>query len=76
MYVPQFGGYCSYGVRMGKKLDIDPQAYAIRNDRLYLLLNRATREVWRKDLDRNIEIARRLWPSLRPIPAAQLNRPE
>lgn len=72
-YIPQFGGYCSYGVRMGKKLDIDPESYAIRNNQLYLLLNRSTKEVWDKDRDRNIAIAHRLWPSIKPVPANELN---
>ena len=25
-YLPMYGGYCAYGVRMGKKLDVDPLA--------------------------------------------------
>jgi YHS domain-containing protein len=72
-YTPQFGGYCSYGVRMGKKLDIDPESYAVRKNQLYLLLNRSTKELWDKDRGRNIAIADRLWPSINPVPASKLN---
>ena len=65
-YAPKFGGYCSYGVRMGKKLDIDPLAYAIKDDRLYVLLNRATLQLWLRDQSNNILIAESLWPKLKP----------
>lgn len=71
-YTPSFGGYCSYGVRMGKKLDIDPMAYAIENDRLYLLLDRSTKTLWDKDRKRNIGIAERLWPGIRSVTAKEL----
>ena len=29
-FTPAYGGYCSYGVSMGQKLDIDPQAFRKR----------------------------------------------
>lgn len=72
-YLPQFNGYCSYGVRMGKKLDIDPHAYRVLDDKLYLLLNRSTQTIWQQDLHKNITIANRLWKTLDPIPAGELN---
>jgi len=72
-YAPQFGGYCSYGVRMGKKLDIDPEAYAVIDNKLYLLLNRSTKELWDLEQERNIAIANSLWPSVKPVPADKLN---
>jgi len=68
-YAPQFGGHCAYGVRMGKKLDVDPEVYAVLDGKLYLLLNRATKEVWDQDRARNIAIANSLWPSLKPAPS-------
>ena len=71
-FVPKYGGYCSYGVRLGKKFDVDPTAWAVVDDELYLQLNHGTQAVWRNDLMKNIEIAERLWPEIQPIPAAQL----
>ncbi|NOQ87565.1 MAG: hypothetical protein GQ550_01450 [Gammaproteobacteria bacterium] len=64
-YVPMYGGYCAYGVRMGKKLDIDPLAYEIKDDHLYVLLNRATHKMWEQDMSENIRISDRLWPQIK-----------
>lgn len=70
-YFPKYGAYCAYGVRMGKKLDIDPLAYAIVDDELYVLLNRATKAIWEKERMKNIGIADRLWPSLKSVSSSQ-----
>lgn len=72
-YTPQFGGYCAYGVSLGKKFDIDPYEYKIHQEKLYLMLNRATKEIWTQHSDRNIAVANRLWPSLKTISPAQLS---
>jgi len=66
-YIPAYGGYCAFGVRMGSKFDIDPEAYEVLDGQLYVLLNRATEEMWLEDLNRNIEIANNLWPSIQHI---------
>ncbi len=63
-FLPAFGGYCAYGVRMGKKFDIDPLAYTIVDGRLYMMLDRATRELWKADPHKNIKIAERIWQSI------------
>lgn len=64
-YVPEYGGYCSYGVRLGRKFDVDPHAWRIVDDRLFLQLDQGTQVVWLKDLDRNISIADSVWPKIR-----------
>lgn len=71
-YVPMYGGYCAYGVRMGKKLDIDPDAYEVVDDRLYVLLNRSTHQLWKKDRERNIHIADIIWPRIKEMPVGAL----
>lgn len=71
-YEPAYGGWCSYGVRVGRKFDIDPNAFRIVDGRLYLQLDMGTQKVWAEDTIRNIAIADRIWPSIRSIPAAQL----
>ena len=35
-YAPQFGGYCAEGMALGRKASIDPRAWLIVEDRLYL----------------------------------------
>ena len=39
-YIPQYGGYCAYAIAVnGKKVDINPKTYEIRDDKLYLFYN-------------------------------------
>ena len=63
-YVPQYGGFCSYGVRMGQKLDIDPNAFRIVDERLFLQLDLGARLTWMKDEAENIVIADDIWQKL------------
>ena len=72
-FVPAFGGFCSYGIAMRKKLSVDPEAFWVEDDRLFLQLDHGTQAVWEKDRVRNIEVADRIWPNIKQIPAAQLN---
>lgn len=71
-YLPRYGGFCSYGVALGQKFDIDPYAYRIVNDKLYLQLDLGTQKIWARDLERNIAIADRVWLGIRLIPVADL----
>lgn len=73
-YAPAYGGWCSYGVRVGRKFDIDPKAWKIVDDRLYLQLDLGTQKVWDKDLKKNIDIADRLWPQIKSTPAKALGQ--
>ncbi|MBO6947147.1 MAG: hypothetical protein JJ855_04125 [Rhodospirillales bacterium] len=68
-YTPAYGGWCSYGVRVGRKFDADPNAWVIESGKLYLQLDLGTQKVWDKDRLKNIEIADRLWPSILSTPA-------
>ena len=72
VYVPAYGGWCSYGVRVGKKFKIDPNAWKIVDNRLFLQLDQGTQKVWLEDNEKNIEIADRLWPNLKSVPADAL----
>ena len=38
-YVPQYGGYCAYGVAVGAKFDGDPHPWRIVDGKFYLNLN-------------------------------------
>ncbi len=60
-YVPQYGGYCAFGMRYGQKSRVDPKAWRIVDGKLYLLLNHGTRAMWERKVDENISIADRLW---------------
>ncbi len=38
-YAPQFGGYCAYGVSLGKLFPVDITTWQVRDGKLYLNLN-------------------------------------
>ncbi|MEM7499985.1 MAG: YHS domain-containing (seleno)protein [Pseudomonadota bacterium] len=69
-YLPAYGGYCSFGVRMGQRLGVDPLAYRIVDDRLFLQHDPGTQRVWRMSERRNIAIADRVWPQIAEPTAA------
>tara|TARA_R110000787_G_scaffold16622_25_gene50854 strand:- start:104711 stop:105172 length:462 start_codon:yes stop_codon:yes gene_type:complete len=71
-YAPAYGGFCSYGVRVGKKFEIDPHAWKIVGDRLFLQLDRGTHILWLEDLEKNISISDRIWPSIETTPRTML----
>lgn len=66
-YRPEYGGYCAYGVRMGRKLPIDPTAFERVDGKLYVFLDRATKLTWKEDKGSNIQIANRIWPDLSSV---------
>ncbi|MFD0861052.1 YHS domain-containing (seleno)protein [Sungkyunkwania multivorans] len=38
-YLPEYGGFCAYGVALNKKVKVDPKTYEIRDGKLYLFYN-------------------------------------
>lgn len=64
-YLPQYGGYCAYGVAQGAKPDIDPHAFRIVDGRLYLNLNADVQKRWQADIPGFIVKADRNWPTLK-----------
>ena len=67
-FLPQFGGYCAYGVSVGKKFDGDPRVFEIVDGKLYLNLNPDIQATWRKDQRGNIRKAEQQWANVRPTP--------
>ena len=63
-FAPQYGGYCALVVSRGELADIDPDAWAIVNDKLYLDYDRKTHNRWLRDRDENIKKADKNWPEL------------
>lgn len=64
-YLPAYGGFCAYGVAVGKKLDVDPEAWKVVEGRLYLNLNKKVQASWLEDVPGNIARADTNWPSLK-----------
>lgn len=71
-YAPAYGGYCAYGVTQKQKFDIDPNAWEIVGDRLFLQLDPGTRLIWLENRDGHIATADTLWPEIKRIPAEDL----
>jgi len=45
-YAPQFGGYCSFAVSTGFTAKIDPTAFAVIDNKLYLYNDQTFKEKW------------------------------
>lgn len=63
-YVPQFGGFCAMGVALGKKLDGDPLAWKVVDNKLYLNVNKEVQKKWLEDVPGHIQTARDSWPAI------------
>lgn len=71
-YLPAYGGYCAYGVAVGKKFVGDPDVWAIVDGRLYLNLDTKIQGLWAKDIPGHIEKADTKWPRIRDKDPAEL----
>ena len=60
-YLPQYGGFCAYGVAVGGKLDGDPTLWRIVDGKLYLNLNPEIQRTWEGNIPRYIRRADRNW---------------
>lgn len=71
-YIPQYGGFCAFGVSVGKKFDGDPMLWKIEDGKLYLNLNEEIYETFLKDVDGNIEKADGNWTEIEHTAARDL----
>ena len=71
-YLPQNGGFCTYGVSVGKKFDGDPAYHAIIDERLYVFLNRQIFEAFNKDRQGTIAKAEENWKTIRTVAVEDL----
>ena len=65
MYVPQYGGYCAYGLADGHKAPTDPGAWTIVNGKLYLNYDKDVQNSWNKKQREYIVAADKLWPGIK-----------
>lgn len=71
-YLPQNGGFCTFGVSVGKKFDGDPQFAAVVDGKLYLFLNEAIFREFQKDQSGTIANAEANWKKIRSTEATKL----
>ena len=71
-YIPLYGGYCAYGVAMGKHLDIDPTNFKIIGGKTYLFLKNQevdAKKLWdAKSEKKQLADAAAYWQILRLLP--------
>ena len=60
-YMPQYGGFCAYAASQGAQADIDPIAWRIIDDRLYLNYDLRVQKVWATNLSEHIQAADKYW---------------
>lgn len=58
-YIPQYGGYCAYAVAVsGKKVNINPKTFEIREGKLYLFYNTGktnTLDLWTNESPEDLQ---------------------
>lgn len=64
VHAPRYGGFCAYGVARGYKVDFDPEAWHIRDGRLYLNYDLGVQREWMRDIPGHIARADANWPRL------------
>ncbi len=60
-YLPQYGGFCTFGVSVAKKFDGDPRYAAVQDGKLYVFLNEAIFAEFQKDRAGTIAKAEKNW---------------
>ena len=63
-YAPQYGGYCAYAVSQGYTAAIDPDAWKIVDDKLYLNFSLKVQKIWEEDIPGYIAKADVNWPQI------------
>ena len=71
-YAPAYGGYCAYGVSVGKKFVGDPEVWRVVDNRLYLNLDANIQDEWFKDVPGRIKTADKKWVQIKDKSAASL----
>jgi YHS domain-containing protein len=64
-YAPQYGGYCAWAVANNYTATIDPQAWAVVDDKLYLNYSLDVQKDWQQDVPGNISKGDANWPDIR-----------
>lgn len=71
-YVPAYGGYCAFGVSVGKKFVADPEVWRVVDGRLYLNLDARIQDDWLKDVPGRIKLANTNWREIKDKNPASL----
>lgn len=68
-YLPQFGGFCAFGVYAGAKFRVDPNKFVVSNGKYYLFLNNVevdAKQLWLAEKESKLlATANKNWKTLR-----------
>jgi YHS domain-containing protein len=64
-FVPQYGGYCAFGMAQGYKATTTPEAWTIVNEKLYLNYSLGVQNDWQKDQTNMIQKADKNWNTVK-----------
>ena len=67
-YVPQYHGFCAFGVAEGAKAPADPTAYSVYHDKLYFNYSPAVATKFATDLPGYVDRADHNWPKVQNQP--------
>jgi YHS domain-containing protein len=67
-YAPQYGGYCAFGVAGGYKVKVDPEAFSVRDGKLYLNYDARVQARWLKDVPGYLSKSEANWSALKDKP--------
>ena len=71
-YLPENGGFCTFGVSVGKKFDGDPQYADVVDGKLYVFLNEAIFREYQKAPQATISAAQKQWKKIQHTAAKNL----
>ncbi|MEO5956769.1 MAG: YHS domain-containing (seleno)protein [Nitrospiraceae bacterium] len=64
-YLPAYGGYCAYGLGVGKKFVADPEVWRIVEGKLYLNLDKGIQQKWEEDISGFIKKGNANWITMK-----------
>lgn len=64
-YLPAYGGYCAYGLGVGKKFVADPEVWKIVDGTLYLNLDKSIQQKWEQDIPGYIKKGDTNWMTMK-----------
>ncbi|MEP3421279.1 MAG: YHS domain-containing (seleno)protein [Erythrobacter sp.] len=71
-FIPQNGGFCTFGVSVGKKFDGDPRWADVRDGKLYVFLSEEIFNAYLRDPEGTIAKAETNWQQIRTTAARDL----
>lgn len=72
-YLPQYGGFCAFGVAIGKKLDANPHFADIVDGKLYVFLNAGAFAKYQEDKAGTLARAEQNWPAMHHRTVEEVN---